>query len=94
MRWVSLSRSSHRAGRGKHQAAASRVAHRLKQRQRAGDIVQVVFLRIGDGLADQARGRKVHDRDDVVLFESARQQGLVLEVAGYERTGHEFAMAG
>ena len=83
-----------RAGRGKHQAIAARLAHRFQQRQRAGEVVDVVFLRIGDGLADQARCREVHHRDDVVLREGARQRGLVGEVAGHQRAGDELAVAG
>ena len=60
---------------------AASFAHRRQQRQRAGDIVGVVFLRIGDGLADQARRREMHDRDDAMLREGAGEGGAVDEVA-------------
>jgi hypothetical protein len=70
-----------RAGGGEHQAITAGLAHRIEQRQRAGDIVLVIFPRVDDRLADQARSREVHYRDDTMLREDASQRGLVQEVA-------------
>jgi hypothetical protein len=83
-----------RAGRREHQTMAAGFAHRSQERQRPGDIVKVVFLRVGHGFADQARRREMHHGRDVVLREHARQHGLVEEVADHERSADEATMAG
>ena len=83
-----------RAGRRKHQAIAAGLAHGRQQRQRAGEVVDVVFLRIGNGFADQARRREVHDGHDVMLGKGPRQRGLVGDVADHQRASGEAAVAG
>jgi hypothetical protein len=83
-----------RAGRRKYQAVAAGLAHRLEQGQRAGEVVDVVFLRIGNGFADQARCREVHDGHDVMLGEGSGQRGLVGDVADHQRARGKTAVAG
>jgi len=83
-----------RAGGGKYHAIAAGLAHRIEQRQRADDIVQVIFPWIDHGFADQAGRREVHDRDDIVLREGAGERGLVHDIADDERAGDEAAVSG
>src|SRR5258708_20834435 len=54
----------------------------------------LIFLRLSDGLADQARCREVHDCDDFVLCRYAREHSLVEKFTGDERAGNEITMAG
>jgi hypothetical protein len=73
---------------------ASGIAHGTQQRQRAGDIVEVVFLRIGDRFADQAGRREVHDRDNAMLCEGVIEHRPVREIARDKRSTDEATVSG
>ena len=74
--------------------AASGLAHGRKQRQRSADIVEVIFLRVGDGLADQAGGGEMHHGDDAMPPEDLGQRRLVRQLGCNERAVDKPAVAG
>ena len=58
---------------------------RRKQRRTAGDIIAVVFSRIGDGLADIGISGKMQNGDRPVGFEDQAKAGAVRDVSAFER---------
>ena len=78
-----------RGAAGKHQRAAARSLHRLKQADGAADVVAVVLQRLGDALADGLVTGKVHHADYRVAAQHILNPGRVKHIAAL--AGHSLA---
>ncbi len=73
-----------RAGRGEDEFFYPGAEHAAQQVQGGGDVVEIVFERVGHALADVGVGREVHDELNLLLPEDFADLLLIAKIGGIE----------